>query len=1429
MPEQGGGARVFDLLRARASVGRVISIRVRENLQTRTINGTVVEFGADFVVVTSDVAEEFISSAEVVGFSVPRNGEVPRPSGEADSPPLPLPDAPGQDVASPQSVDLPEGTERTEVAGRPATALIPSLAPDFARAKEGLGEDERAAYVHALNVWNYARKVNELSRLAPEVRLLADAAGITGNPTLMELAAEVALVCGLTDRAHELFARSTRLGSPTASYGAAHTAVQLGDVRAAQDHLEQFLLAAGAKHADNTWCALHAHLGLELVPDRARPQLSGSGSPPSGAASTGAVPARTGVTPATPESAASLSRIAKPVPAGSEAGSVPPEAKRSIGRVDRTWVPEQYGFILSGTPAGQRSIYFDFDNIGDQVLRKAVELGWRGTVTFLEVKEVSRTNATRHVAVDVVPQVPITLSAPAPLRRPAGATHSPGAARGGSGGSLRRAKRLELERDLDGAEAAYREVVAAGGQGVATAVKELAWLLNRKGQWRAAIEVLDEHGAVFGADMRPADNLRLHILLKGKQYLEMRAVIARLQRTSDPRQRLTLIRQDVYCLIALSRFEDAADAIVAGLHEYPDDSALLGMRDRLTNLASDPDEVDLVILQDIGAGVDDFALFYLENSTLAGADERVKARGDFVPSDFTAVNQYIDSIRGVRPRERADAMLTLAHMAWKVPYVAGEHELRDLLRRFFSLMAEAHAASSSDPDTVRTFAAEALAYCRPEQVRREVPVLLATYLPGFTSTRDDKWPAMAEAFAANPNSLRTFLTHLPHYEARSSQLRAVILSALVAAHPGLSLDLDFLEQRERDVRQEELRMRTLLGELDRPMATGPLELGLIEDSLSTHASDALFALDRRRLQELAEAVRDALTFFGHDDYLERRASYERARSVLMSFCDQVDEHATRISVVGLRPFAERLLARVQADQNAFLQTARAHLKVSDALENDHYQLEADSIIKIPLLVELAAGDPPIEDVTVTVDSTDGLRIEGPVDPIALLHAGQAREIRLPIAPTPAQVAEAAFTLTGQIHFTALDKQEACAFTLPIRLDTESDFKLIENPYESYSGGLIVADPAMFYGRGDVVERLVSQVTRGPLGQCYVLYGQKRSGKSSVLEQVKQRLVGSAIPVKLTMGELDTVQADYSFLRVCISELEEALKDRGLWGHVDWPDLNETRITLEVLKGVLRAVQRGLSSQGEVPRVVYLIDEFTYIYGYVKQGIVEQSFMRQWKALIESHLINTVVVGQDSMPRFMAAFPNEFGVTKDERLSYLSPDEARALASEPIHLDGGSRYRGRSLQRLLELTGCSPWFLQIMCDRLVRHLNRERAPLVTESDIDAVARGLVTGDGRLGLETFDPLITAAGDAEADFPHDAYLGVLQRVAWYSADRQGARPSAIVFNDDPDITTAITEDLIRRDVLLRTPQGNLRIRVALFESWLRSNRPVTQGSEA
>jgi hypothetical protein len=236
------------------------------------------------------------------------------------------------------------------------------------------------------------------------------------------------------------------------------------------------------------------------------------------------------------------------------------------------------------------------------------------------------------------------------------------------------------------------------------------------------------------------------------------------------------------------------------------------------------------------------------------------------------------------------------------------------------------------------------------------------------------------------------------------------------------------------------------------------------------------------------------------------------------------------------------------------------------------------------------------------------------------------------------------------------------------------------------------------------------------------------------------------------------------------------------------------------------------------RVILLIDEFSYIYGYILKGMIPETFMKNWKAMLQDNFFNAVLVGQDVMPKFKQRFPNEFGTTQDERVTYLRREDAIRLIDEPIRIGGRhgeSRYRERAIERILELTAGSPFYIQILCNRLVEYMNRKRASLVTEADVEQVKDELIRGVNALGKDKFDNLINSGDTSQDAISDEDALKVLTAIAENSRTGPCSRSSIACETSIP--VDEILEDLVRRDVIERERGHYYSIRVGLFREWL------------
>ena len=167
-----------------------------------------------------------------------------------------------------------------------------------------------------------------------------------------------------------------------------------------------------------------------------------------------------------------------------------------------------------------------------------------------------------------------------------------------------------------------------------------------------------------------------------------------------------------------------------------------------------------------------------------------------------------------------------------------------------------------------------------------------------------------------------------------------------------------------------------------------------------------------------------------------------------------------------------------------------------------------------------------------------------------------------------------------------------------------------------------------------------------------------------------------------------------------------------------------------------------------------------------------------------------------MPKFKQKFANEFGTTQDERVNYLKHDDAIRLIDEPIHIggkQGESRYREQAIERILDLTAGSPFYIQIICNRLVEYMNRKHIMLVTEADVEYVKNELVQGVNALSQDKFENLINS-GDTSDDAIGDAdALNVLTTIAKNS--QTGACNRSSITCETGISVDVILDDLVKR----------------------------------
>ena len=216
-------------------------------------------------------------------------------------------------------------------------------------------------------------------------------------------------------------------------------------------------------------------------------------------------------------------------------------------------------------------------------------------------------------------------------------------------------------------------------------------------------------------------------------------------------------------------------------------------------------------------------------------------------------------------------------------------------------------------------------------------------------------------------------------------------------------------------------------------------------------------------------------------------------------------------------------------------------------------------------------------------------------------------------------------------------------------------------------------------------------------------------------------------------------------------------------------------------------------------------------------------MTKMKALIENNYFTVVVAGHDALPSFYDEFKNEFRIFEKYKLDYIDEKSARELIEDPIRYeDGSSRYQPGAVDLILKMTACSPFYIQIVCDEIVKYANENKCSPITIPDVNDVYNKLITNQGSISFGDFDNLISSGdGKLNPKAVENTYR-VLQDIAVRTRSQEYCKQKDIyVFGKEDE---RIIKDLKERDVVGEDKpyvgEKRIKIKVELFKNWINNN---------
>lgn len=286
---------------------------------------------------------------------------------------------------------------------------------------------------------------------------------------------------------------------------------------------------------------------------------------------------------------------------------------------------------------------------------------------------------------------------------------------------------------------------------------------------------------------------------------------------------------------------------------------------------------------------------------------------------------------------------------------------------------------------------------------------------------------------------------------------------------------------------------------------------------------------------------------------------------------------------------------------------------------------------------------------------------------------------------------------------------------------------MENPYIF---GEPLRSDRMFFGR--VAER--SEIFRGITKankQNYLITGPRRSGKTSLMYQLKARLEFPFVALMATpesFGHRHHELFRGLLLRLRDQVLETVGKELP---RVDWYIANANAETPTDMFNYyfekdLKKLLAGLSAISSDARIVLLIDEATFLLGDSSHTdeIVPDSRQEFLRHLLQAFdRVACVLAGTPQILKMTTVTSPLYNIFSGIKLRGLSRHETGQLIREPAR-SVGVEFEDEAVNRIIELGGCSPYYTQALCGLSLESANEDKRQSILLPDVQQAAKKIL---------------------------------------------------------------------------------------------------------
>lgn len=993
-----------------------------------------------------------------------------------------------------------------------------------------------------------------------------------------------------------------------------------------------------------------------------------------------------------------------------------------------------------------------------------------------------------------------------------------------------------------------------------TCIKDIAMLYIAMGEPQKALDFISRYEEELPKTITNCNYLE-NFYSSAKRFdkvIEYIELLLDKTKITDKRKYSMYLSRKAFCLIQLKNIDDARIILEKAVTIEPENT----YASRLLNALNEADSEELsqaiaeAEFDSFSGGLSKFIKDTLDSyDEFFGVPAKVLDSRDFTLESLNSTRKLIETAGRARPRERANYLLTEAKLM-QILEPEKDITLRSVLARYCSAMALNHISENSSMDVIRSFFLEAFSLEEKYQsTAPQVALYLISYKSSYTELLSTKTPSIDESleFILEGESKEYIWEGILSLFLWNRSISAQLISKLFYKKNYYEKSLIFLtniglcfekvnniedysslwgqarEKRQRDFSRWLASIKSIYLNTELETLTGQLF-----ESLAIARQSWLSLLDNHRLNTISTEILDILNeYIRQSSFDDKERCYNFAKAQINQLSIDIKEKPTKFSYEGFLPLLEQINILLDKSFKKALDASSPKVKIS--ILSDSSVVLNSNIVPFQICISNSLDSSPIRDICVHIQNDENISfIEDNNVHLDSIKGGANCILRLSIKVSAKVIEDKATTLRVVSEYKTRNDEQSVKVEqqLSLRLFSEDEFESIENPFAPIADGGPVENKKMFYGREEFIETISKALLNADSKQV-IIYGQKRSGKSSVLFHLKKRLEESnqTFCVLFSLGLIIDNLTSSTFYYKILSSIEEELENLRYMGspvpRFECPkssDFDNHQNPADLFRKIISSFKKEckLTEGWNEKKLIVMIDEFTYLYTAIRKGTTSDSILKQWKAITqnENAKFSVVLVGQDVVPTFKNEeyAKNAFGVIQDIRLTYLAREDAIKLIEEPIWDTKlkSNRFIGDAIASIIDYTSCNPYYIQIFCARLVDYLNRKKITKATEADIKEVADSFINGEQALTADKFDNLLKAGEKYDfQEIPPEDSVRVLRKIA-NGAKNIGYCPREYITINNPEYEEKILKDLTNREVLEKK-ENNYKIQVKLFQEWL------------